>query len=240
MKYAKIIDKGECMSTLYTFPQIPWPKPFLKDVANKREWEKWGVYPSNGLVAKVPYVIERDMSKNIDIEVYILRINNQFYVPMSGKGIVFISEQEYQDMQPLNKIQGMDEIQIYINDSYDILESFACKSTIEKVAIVHCVYTKTMLRNKSEVAEPFINDIFGHFVRNEVAFFLSHDVAMDFIIDCVKNSMVVEEKDDLGNMDLVTWLIGLFVQGYLRALNDHKYSLDKIFKKVFIRYYSGQ
>lgn len=41
MKYAKITDKGECLSTLDRFPQIPWPESWLKDVANKVEWAKY-------------------------------------------------------------------------------------------------------------------------------------------------------------------------------------------------------
>ena len=45
MQYARIIDKGECLSTLYKFPQIPWPKAFLKEVANKHEWAKHDFYP---------------------------------------------------------------------------------------------------------------------------------------------------------------------------------------------------
>ena len=41
MKYAKITDKGECLSTLDRFPQIPWSESWLKDVANKVEWAKY-------------------------------------------------------------------------------------------------------------------------------------------------------------------------------------------------------
>ena len=123
MEYAKIIDKGECMSTLYTFPQIPWPEPFLKDVANKIEWAKYNFYPSNGLVAEVPYIIKRDMSRGIDIDVFILRINNRYYVPMTGKGIQFITESEYKQSVPNNVIKDMDYRQQQINGFDDFMNS---------------------------------------------------------------------------------------------------------------------
>lgn len=118
MKYAKITDKGECLATLYTFPQITWPESFLKDIANRNEWLKYNFYPSNGLVAEIPYIIKRDLSKQIDIDIYILRINERFYVPMTIKGIKFIPEQEYVQNRANNVLRGMDERQSLINFDY--------------------------------------------------------------------------------------------------------------------------
>lgn len=126
MKYAEIIDKGECLATLYTFPQISWPEPFLKDVANRNEWAKQGFYPSDGLVAEIPYTIERDMSKKIDIKVYILRINERFYVPMTDKGLRFISESEYRQKRPANTLRNMDKRQQRINDGWDLWQALKC------------------------------------------------------------------------------------------------------------------
>ena len=117
-QYAEITDRGECLSTLYTFPQIPWPEPFLKIVACREEWEKLDFYPHNGLVAEIPYVIKKDMSLRIDVDIYILRINELYYVPMTIRGIQFISETEYHKKRSFNKIHGMDERQKRIIDFF--------------------------------------------------------------------------------------------------------------------------
>lgn len=110
-EFAEIIDKGECMSTLYDYPNFPWPATFLREVANKREWEKYGFYPSNGLVGEVAF--------NLESTVYILRINEIFYVPMSKKGINLISETEYSLRKSQNKYQDKDNRQRKINDDWD-------------------------------------------------------------------------------------------------------------------------
>lgn len=115
-KFAEIIDKGECMSQLYKFPQIPWPEQSLKNVACKEEWAKTNFYPSNGLVAEIPFIIEKNMNLRIDIDIYILKINDTYYVPMTVKGIKFISEEEYLKRKPFNRIHGMDDRQKNIND----------------------------------------------------------------------------------------------------------------------------
>ncbi|MDD4821718.1 MAG: hypothetical protein PHI48_04075 [Bacteroidales bacterium] len=115
-QYAEITDRGECLATLYTFPQIPWPESFLKHVACREEWSKSDFYPHNGLVAEIPYVISQNISLKIDIDIYILKINETFYVPMTIKGIKLLSESEYRNKRPFNKIQGMDERQSRIND----------------------------------------------------------------------------------------------------------------------------
>lgn len=118
MEFAEIIDRGECLSTLNTFHQIPWPKPFLKKIACREEWAKSDFYPRNGLVAEIPYIIKKDMSLKIDVDIYILRINEEFYVPMTLKGIKFISKSEYKIQRTYNVIEGMDERQRRINDFF--------------------------------------------------------------------------------------------------------------------------
>lgn len=115
-KFAEIIDKGECISQLYKFSQIPWPEQSLKNLACKEEWGKTNFYPSNGLVAEIPYIIEKNMNLMIDIDIYILKINNKYYVPMTLKGIKFISEEEYEKRKNANQIQDMDSRQRKIND----------------------------------------------------------------------------------------------------------------------------
>jgi len=117
-KFAEITDRGECLATLYTFPQIPWPKSFLKQVACREEWSKSNFYPHNDLVAEIPFIIRTDMSLKIDVDIYILKINEKFYVPITSKGIRFISESEYKNRRPFNKIQDMDQRQRRINDFF--------------------------------------------------------------------------------------------------------------------------
>ena len=116
-QYAEIIDKGECMSTLYQFPTFPWPAPFLKSVACKEEWAKHDFYPSNGLVGEIVY--------NLESQIYILKVNNTFYVPMSKKGIQVISESEYNNKKATHEIQGMDDRQKRINNEWSNLTSSA-------------------------------------------------------------------------------------------------------------------
>ncbi len=114
-KFAEIIDKGECMSTLYTYPQIPWPEAFLKNLACREHWAKDNFYPSNGLVGKVAYTIEKNMELKIDIPIYILKIKDKFFVPMSPKGIKFISESDYRLKDEKIAIKGMDKEQKELN-----------------------------------------------------------------------------------------------------------------------------
>lgn len=115
-EFAEIIDKGECISQLYKFPQIPWPEKYLADIACKEEWAKTNFYPSNGLVAEIPYTIRKNISLGIDIDIFILKVNNKYYIPMTRKGIIFISESEYNERKYKNIIKGMDERQRRIND----------------------------------------------------------------------------------------------------------------------------
>lgn len=70
-KFAEIIDAGECLATLYEFPQIPWPESFLKEIANKKQWAKDNFYPSNNLVGEIVFIIKKEMSLRIDIDIYI-------------------------------------------------------------------------------------------------------------------------------------------------------------------------
>lgn len=114
--FAEIIDKGECISQLYKFSQIPWAEQNLKNLACKEEWAKTNFYPSNGLVAEVSYTIKKNMKLRIDVDIYLLRINEKYYVPMTEKGVKFISETEYNKRRSENLVRGMDERQRRIND----------------------------------------------------------------------------------------------------------------------------
>lgn len=86
-RYAKIINKGECFSTLDYVNGINWKEPSMQNIACKSEWEKHNFYPSNGLVGEI---VDSFYSEFMGVQVYVLKINDKFFVPMSEKGISFI------------------------------------------------------------------------------------------------------------------------------------------------------
>ena len=114
-KFAEIIDKGECCSTMNDNPNFKWPESRLKNLACRNEWNKYNFYPSNGLVAEI-YC-------KLDSWGYILLINDKFYVPMTKKGIKIISEEAYIERKPQNKIKGMGQRQRNINNGLDDFKS---------------------------------------------------------------------------------------------------------------------
>jgi hypothetical protein len=114
-KFVEIIDNGECCSTMNDNPNFNWPEPWLKNVACKNEWNRHDFYPSNGLVAEV-YCDLEDWG-------YILLINEEYYVPMTKRGVKSISEEEYKLKSPKNKIRGMDQRQRNLNTGLDHLYS---------------------------------------------------------------------------------------------------------------------
>lgn len=108
-QFAEIIDKGECISTMNLVSNIPWPKIDLQNLACQKEWEKHNFYPSDGLVGEIYCIIEQDISLKINSDIYILKINNFLYVPMSINGIKFISESEYKFKMPKNELKEISE-----------------------------------------------------------------------------------------------------------------------------------
>lgn len=105
MKFAKIIDKGECYSTL----NLKVNEIF----ANREEWRKYNFYPKNGMVGIV-----------ITVSGYIvLKIKDGIYVPMASKGIQYIDEEEFNKGQINNVCCGMDERQTKLNKMYDNFQS---------------------------------------------------------------------------------------------------------------------
>lgn len=90
-KYAEIIDKGECLSTLNVPPAdkvIDWSGYLnIKPYAGNNEWAKYGFYPSNGLIGEIVGIISNPFW---GFDMYILYINEKYYVPMSVNGIRFL------------------------------------------------------------------------------------------------------------------------------------------------------
>jgi hypothetical protein len=119
-KFAEIIDKGECLSTINVPPAVnilDWSgTENIKHLAGKNEWTKHDFYPSNGLIGEIAGVLYNTIW---GYDVYILKIQNQFYVPMSPNGIKFISENEMRLKQPSTQTRSMDSRQTKINNDYD-------------------------------------------------------------------------------------------------------------------------
>lgn len=115
--YAEIIDKGECRSTL-SFP-------INGKMANRDGWSKHNFYPQNGQVGEL---IESHMG-NLEhivnmgiftVSTFILKINEDIYVPITDKGIKRISEHEYNLKKENNSFTcSMNKKQQSINEQYD-------------------------------------------------------------------------------------------------------------------------
>lgn len=102
-KYAKIIDRGECFST--TNLSVNGIS------ANKWEWGKHNFYPQNGMVGEV--INEQDS--------LFLKIMDGIYVPITFRGIVEITYEEYVAGKVNNVCSGMDTRQRMINEQTDAL-----------------------------------------------------------------------------------------------------------------------
>lgn len=117
-KYVEITDKGECMSTLNAF--------FINgSLANRTAWERHNYYPQDGQVGELVESSEDNFIHTYSIqgrciEMYILKINNDIYVPMTKNGIKIISENEY-NLRVGNNIfhNGKNSRQQKINSDYD-------------------------------------------------------------------------------------------------------------------------
>lgn len=101
MKYAKIVDAGECMSTTQMTCEGV--------LANRFEWARHDFYPQDGMVGEV-----HDVNG-----VSVLKISDGIYVPMTLRGITEISREEYTSLLCNNAATGMNERQRRINDQYD-------------------------------------------------------------------------------------------------------------------------
>ena len=114
-KYAVIIDKGECLSTINGTDTInsnfPWKDKRIMKLAGKSEWTKHNFYPANDMVGKIVDIFSINNTWNIfagsSNDIYILLIDNTFYVPMSKKGIQFIDYQTFENTQEANKLRGI-------------------------------------------------------------------------------------------------------------------------------------
>lgn len=237
MQYARIVDKGECMSTLHNLTQFPWPAPFLKEVANRTEWAKHDFYPSNDLVGEVPYIIKQDWSRMIAQDVYILLINQQFWVPMTIKGIVFISQEEYEQSRPNNIIRGMDERQERINAfNWDSLTKPKFSQHNVLLDLDADIYCRATYQSVVQHASP---------ARiTSMAMDLLRQGCEEWSLNALTSNMVEWVKKDvtasgweLTDKDGVSWWIGLYAMAYTKTRTDNLHPFDEIFKNAYILYF---
>jgi len=79
-KYAIIVDKGECMSTINENTQFIWKSEAIHRLAGKSEWLKNNFYPENGMVGEIVDSFENTLWH---FTTYVLCIDDKFYVAMS-------------------------------------------------------------------------------------------------------------------------------------------------------------
>jgi len=91
-KFARIVDKTQCMSTINTINSYEWKDLDVKLKAGKSEWLKTNFYPTNKMVGEI---VDSFRNQVMAFDIYILKIDDKYYVPMSESGIEFISKEEY-------------------------------------------------------------------------------------------------------------------------------------------------
>ena len=161
MKYAKIIDKGECYSTLnLNVSETP---------ANRNEWAKYNFYPKNGMVGIV-----------LEVNGYnVLKINEGIYVPMSARGIEYINEQEYERGLPNNVCTGMDVRQTNINQQYDSFQQKNLPHLKES-------FKSDIRQNIERKTVDFTRNIFINDLIDEAVYYAA-DMCLEFYIKSGNN-----------------------------------------------------
>lgn len=229
MKYAKIIDKGECYSTTNMVVNgVP---------ANRYEWAKYNFYPKNDMVGEVIVVNGRS----------VLKINDEIYVPMSPQGIVEITEAEYQEGKKNNVFTGMDERQQKINDgldAYAMLENAmrggrtAAESPYAQDAEIYFISFRMAAARQGEGIQYRMNAMANQMSATLIVH-LPYRQAIQRIVELVEQEMRNEgwSADDV---DGVSWFLGLYSTAYVRALGTMCLKSDHdVFVDGFIEYFNG-
>ena len=223
MKYAKIIDKGECYSTLnMTVNGV---------VANKFEWAKYNFYPKNDMVGEV--IVVNGIS--------VLKITDDIYVPMSNKGIVAINYDEYINGQKYNVFTGMDERQQKINDGVDAWANLANmnanrhKHAPSEAEIYYSSY-KFAVGRQGEKIQGVINMVADGLANTSIVS-IPLNQAVSLLVSYVKEEMG-HSGWDLKDVDGMSWYLGLYCTAYVRALGVMALVTEKeVFIKAFNKYF---
>jgi len=229
MKYAKIIDKGECYSTLgLVVNGVP---------ANKQEWAKYNFYPKNEMVGEVIYVNG----------MIVLKITEDIYVPMSSRGVVEITEKDYIEGKKNNVFTGMDERQRKINDGVDawinleqmlkgrIVKDYTAQ--LEQDAEIYYSSYRLAVSKQGESIQYRIN-MLAKSLANSTIVRIPLNQAINLILSYVKEEMG-HEGWQLDDVDGVSWFLGLYASSYVRALGMMALVTEReVFVKGFVQYFN--
>lgn len=148
MKFARIINKGQCLSTINGSNKFNWSKEHIKALAGKSEWIKGDFYPANGMVG---IVVDQFHNPLWDHEIIVLEIDRKWFVPMHENSIEYISEIEYEQAflfehipaKNVNKDELMKDVEIQ-----DMLNNFFAEQfnpfgydENEKIAIYYILHS---------------------------------------------------------------------------------------------------
>ena len=227
MKYAKIVDRGECYSTTNTVVNgVP---------ANRSEWMKYNFYPKNEMVGEVLVVNG----------VHVLKIDENIYVPMSIRGIVEISEEEYICGKHNNVFTGMDERQQKINDGIDAFVMFeksmksmssSMHSSISQDAEIYFVSFKLAVSQQGEKIQYRMNEMANQLSVTSIVH-LPYYRAIDNLVEYVRRDVLIEGWST-SDVDGVSWFLGLYATAYVRALGPMNLKTDHdVFIDGFVKYF---
>lgn len=90
--FIEIIDQEECLRGFNLYKNASWPSADIKKKATEEEWNSYGFYPINGMVGEVIGIVTNDIYSK---PVYVIRILQMFFVPVTSSGIKVISQDEF-------------------------------------------------------------------------------------------------------------------------------------------------
>lgn len=229
-KFAEIIDKGECYSTLdLEIDGIP---------ATKTEWDKYKFYPQNGMVGKI---IEIDTNKVFVTGhgINILKIANGIYVPMSNHGIKIISQQEYEaKINTVSLDTGMDARQKAINNRYDSLNDFCKIGSKDSDAKIYCLASKHGLHTRQANYKEALRFIVNGWRLDAWTDSLSSLEFIQLITYSIKLTLI-EENWSLTEKEEVSWFIANFTVTAIAAKPSLAKNYDELFIIIFNYYYDS-
>lgn len=229
-KFAEIIDKGECYSTLdLEIDGIP---------ATKTEWNKYKFYPQNGMVGEI---IEIDTNKVFVTGhgINILKISNGIYVPMSNHGIKIISQQEYEaKINTVSLDMGMDDRQKVINNQYDSFIEFCKIESKYPDARIYCLASKQGLQTRQANYKEALQFIVNGWRLDVLIDSLSNLEFIQLITYSIKLTLI-EENWSLTKKEDVSWFIGNFTETAIAAKPLLAKNYDELFIIIFNYYYDS-
>lgn len=231
MEYARIVDKGQCASTI----------PLIVDgvPANITEWKKYNFYPQNNMVGELLKV------KNENV----LHIMPHIYVVMSNTptiGFEIITEEEWREGQKYNTYTGMDERQWKIHTQWQWLllkeeELYNPKvfdSYIRNEAHTQFVYTLNQIGIGEERQQKKINDYATKIKSSDIMFLTYTDFIKRVVSDIRR--FLGNNGLGLGDKDILSWFLAIYVMAYNRALGPIAQKEDwEIFNDCYSAIYNG-